>query len=237
MFVDIVFCVDVSGSMAEHLEHVKKKILQMPKDLIAFFAGKDDIVQTLRVRLVQFANLVGTPDSLEATEFFVVHQHLESHVSAPITQLAEFESVVKDLSVLGDGNEHESALEALDLAVGSEWIYEEGYGFNRRRHIVVMFTDTGAHPLESQAGEASAAFRKHRSASLDELTDRWWSNGTPFGWSWSRRLLIFAPDTYPWNVIGDSWVDTIWFPSQAGKTLEDVENEMIMNALWARAFM
>jgi hypothetical protein len=48
---------------------------------------------------------------------------------------------------------------------------------------------------------------------------------------WARRLLIFGPDAYPWNVLGDSWGQTVWLPSQAGKGLEDLEYETILSII------
>ena len=47
----------------------------------------------------------------------------------------------------------------------------------------------------------------------------------------ARRLLIFGPDAYPWNIIGDAWGQTVWLPSQAGKGLEDVEYATILDTI------
>jgi hypothetical protein len=61
------------------------------------------------------------------------------------------------------------------------------------------------------------------------LTDRW--EGKNQGvrlLKEARRLLVFGPDAYPWNVIGDSWSQTIWLPSQAGSGLDEVEYETIL---------
>jgi hypothetical protein len=43
-------------------------------------------------------------------------------------------------------------------------------------------------------------------------------------------LIVFAPDIYPWNVIGDCWGNTIWLPSQAGEELTKEEYEHITTA-------
>jgi hypothetical protein len=48
---------------------------------------------------------------------------------------------------------------------------------------------------------------------------------------YARRLHVFAPDTYPWNVIADSWGQTVWLPSQAGKGLEEIEFETILGCV------
>jgi hypothetical protein len=210
--------------MAEHLEHVKKKVLQMPKDLIVAHARKEKIMRKLRVRLVLFADLREAPESLLATEFFVVHQEPEKDTPMPITQLAEFEAFVDGVSTSGGGgDEPESALEALSVAIGSEWTHEG----DTQRHVIVLFTDAGAHKLESRVGEIPSAFRAQVPASLDELTARFHGDSSSRLKKAHRRLIVFAPDIYPWNVIGDCWGNTIWLPSQAGEELTKEEYEHI----------
>jgi hypothetical protein len=229
--VDIVFCVDVSGSMSGHLEHVKRKILEWPKNFNEALARTNRAVQKLRVRVVLFADLRDTPESLLATQFFVIYQQPEADTPVIITQLAEFESFVYSISTSGGGDEPESALEALSVAIGSEWTHEG----DKQRHVIVLFTDSSAHKLESRVGETPSAFRAQVPASLDELTALWGGDSSSRLKKPARRLIVFAPDIYPWNVIGDSWGMTIWLPSQAGECLDDVEfkaiTSMIVNAI------
>jgi hypothetical protein len=80
-------------------------------------------------------------------------------------------------------------------------------------------------------GEVPGAFRDQVPASIDELTDRWDGGQTVRIRKAARRLVIFGPDAYPWNVLGDSWGQTVWLPSQAGKGLEDVEYETILKVI------
>jgi len=37
---------------------------------------------------------------------------------------------------------------------------------------------------------------------------------------------------YPWNVIGDAWGNTVWLPSQAGASLDEVEFQTIIESCW-----
>lgn len=111
--------------MVEHLEHVKRKVLEWPKAFNEALAGREKFVRKFRVRLVLFADLRETPESLLATEFFVVYQQHEADTPVPITQLAEFESFVDGISTSGGGDEPESALEALSVAISSEWTHED----------------------------------------------------------------------------------------------------------------
>jgi hypothetical protein len=216
--IDIVFCIDVTGSMTPVIDLVKEKVRKFPHDLRDALAKKDKMIHTLRIRVIAFRDFGNDADALSASEFFVVE---------PSTDLARFESFVKDLSASGGGDEPESALEALGVAQASAWTHEG----DRQRHVIVMFTDASAHKLEDRVGEVPGAFRDQVPASIDELTDRWDGGQTVSIRKAARRLVIFGPDAYPWNVLGDSWGQTVWLPSQAGKGLEDLEYETILNTI------
>jgi hypothetical protein len=216
--IDIVFCIDVTGSMTPVIDLVKENVRKFPKDLRETCAVKEKIVNTLRIRTIAFRDFGNDSDALNASDFFVVE---------PSTELAKFESFVNGLVASGGGDEPESALEALAIAQGSNWTHEG----DKQRHVIVMFTDASAHKLESRVGEVPGMYREQVPSSLDGLTDRWDGNQAVRLKKLARRLVIFGPDAYPWNVIGDAWGQTIWLPSQAGKGLEDVEYKAILEVV------
>ena len=216
--LDLVFCIDVTGSMTPVIDLVKDKVRKFPHDLKDALAAKDKLINTFRIRVIAFRDFSNDSDSLVASDFFTVE---------PSTDLAKFESFVNGLAASGGGDEPESALEALGVAQASNWTHEG----DKQRHVIVMFTDASAHKLESRVGEVPSAFRDQIPASLDELTDRWDGNQAVRLKRTARRLVIFGPDAYPWNVIGDAWGQTVWLPSQAGKGLEDVEYKTILDTL------
>jgi len=47
----------------------------------------------------------------------------------------------------------------------------------------------------------------------------------------SKRLLLFAPDVYPWTVIGSSWENAIHYVSECGDGLQELEMEEILNVI------
>ena len=52
---------------------------------------------------------------------------------------------------------------------------------------------------------------------FDELSDLWASQELN---SASKRLLLLAPDAYPWSEIGEYWENTIHYPSKGWKWAE-----------------
>ena len=216
--VDIVFCIDVTGSMTPVLDLVKEKVQKFPRDLKDCLDKKDKVINTLRVRIVAFRDFAYDADGIVVSDFFVVE---------PSNDLAKFESFVNGLSASGGGDEPESALEALGIAQMSNWTHEG----DRQRHVIVMFTDASAHKLESRVGEVPGAFKDQVPASFDELTDRWEGGQSVSIKKAARRLLVFGPDAYPWNIISEAWSQVLFLPSQAGKGLEDVEYDTILNVI------
>ena len=216
--IDIVFCIDCTGSMGPVIDLVKEKVRKFPNDLKDALAVKEKEIHEMRIRVVAFRDFASDSDALAASEFFVVE---------PSTDSANFESFVNGLAASGGGDEPESALEALAIAMGSDWT-DKG---DRQRHVIVMFTDASAHKLEDRIGAIPSAFADVVPPDLDGLTDNWDGGQTVKLKQAARRLIIFGPDAYPWNVISDAWGQTVYLPSQAGKGLEDVEYSTILDTV------
>ena len=90
--------------------------------------------------------------------------------------------------------------------MNSEWNHEG----RKHRHIIVLFTDSGAHLLED-SDKSHAQYPKPVPSSFPELCE-WWENGTPNGClkQSAKRLLLYAPNVDPWSIITNCW-DKIFF--------------------------
>jgi len=204
--VDMVFCVDVSGSMSPVLESVKEWITTGYRSLLQSSDSTRRNISVVRIRVIAFRDLNDDIRDLMASRFFVVEPDEDSH------HLREF---LNGLDASGGGDEPESALEALGVAINSPWI-QLG---NRQRSVIVLFTDSSAHRLESRTGPIPAEFKDQIPASLDELRS-WWDGGDlgsqsgttriPQG---TQRLFLVTPSTYPWSTIADQWTNTLLMPT------------------------
>ncbi len=217
--VDIAFCIDVTGSMNPVLDAVKANALAFHDKLLAVLAKKDKAIAQLRVRVIAFRDFADrADDALETTDFLLLPD-----------QDAEFAGFVNGLRATGGGDEPESALEALAVAIDSPW----ERGLDRRRHVIVMFTDASAHPLGVPAARAAHTYPGSIPTSIDDLFENWGyaSSQSAAMENAAKRLLIFAPDADPWNVIAADWNNTIFLQSKAGDGLEEREMEEIINAI------
>jgi hypothetical protein len=217
--VDIVFCIDVTGSMTPVIDAVKANVRSFHDLLDKAMAEKSKSISQLRVRVIAFRDFADNPgNAVELTEFLALP-----------AQESEFEAFVMRLRATGGGDEPESGLEALAIAIDSAW----ERGLDRRRHVIAMFSDASAHPLGDPAARRTATYPQSIPESIDELFERW---GYPSSQesameNAAKRLLIFAPDTMPWNVIAADWNNTIFLPSKAGDGLEDLEMREIIDAI------
>jgi hypothetical protein len=215
--VDLVFCIDVTGSMAPVIDTVKEGALSFHKRLEDAMAAKGKAISQLRLRVIAYRDFGDNPDdALESSEFWLIPD-----------QIAEFEAFVHRLHATGGGDEPESGLEALALAINSPW----ERGLDRRRHIIAVFTDASAHPLGVGAG--GRGYPSGLPGSLDDLFEAWGyrSSQRAVMENAAKRLLLFAPDTAPWNVIAADWNNTVYFPSQAGTGLAEVEFNEIVDSI------
>ncbi|MBM2616001.1 VWA domain-containing protein [Actinoplanes sp. LDG1-06] len=207
--VDIVFCIDVTGSMYPIVDRLKEGVLTLRRRIEEAAAATGKAIGALRVRLVAYRDFRDNPaDALVESGFFTMPG-----------QAAEFETAVRGLEAGGGGDEPESGLEALAVAMSSDW----AYGHRPRRHLVVVLTDASAHPLG--VGRAAAAYPSVAPPTFDELAAVWTSQ--------SSHLLLVAPVTSPWEGIAAAWRDTVHLPSRAGNGLNEYALAEIVDAIVA----
>lgn len=215
--VDLVFVIDITGSMKPVLDQVKAGALGFHDHLLRVMGAKDKHVSSLRLRVVAYRDyLDNAADGLFHTPFMSLPE--EAHL---------FSNYVAGLHPDGGGDEPESGLEGLAVACLSDW----ERGLDRRRHVVVLFTDASAHSLEAARARAVPGYPTGLPATFDELTDLWDDpQGAVMEFA-AKRLLLYAPDVYPWNVISANWDNVLHFPSRAGAGLNEVQFGQIVDAI------
>ena len=212
--VDIVFCIDVTGSMTPILDQVKTNALRFYADVQSNLTAKGKTIDELRVRVVAFRDIVADGDAaLEESPFFEL----------PAEQTG-FSSFVNRLVAEGGGDAPESGLEAVALAMTSPWTTRG----DRRRQVIVVWTDQPAHPLDASA--LPPAFAGRVPADFSALTDSWEDPQGTLGSS-SKRLILFAPDGPGWSDISGVWENVVHHPSQAGGGLSDIDYGTIIDSI------
>ncbi len=214
--VDICMCMDATGSMGPLLDLVKNNALGFYGDLTARMAEKDKHVDELRVRVIVFRDyLADGEDAMLLSDFFVLPREAK-----------EFEALVRSVQPRGGGDDPEDSLEALGYAIKSKWTK----GGDKRRHVIVLWTDDVPHDLGF--GRAAPNYPARMAKDFTELSEWWGAAGMDGVMDpTSKRLLIYAPNKGYWNEIMGLWDNTLLFPSQAGKGLEETTYAAILDAI------
>ena len=212
--VDIVFCIDVTGSMTPIIDQVKANALRFYDDVQTNLTEKGKNVDQLRVRVLAFRDFAADGEA--------------ALLESPFYPLPEdrggFSEFVNGLVAEGGGDAPESGLEAVALAISSPWTATG----DRRRQVIVVWTDQPAQPLDPSVLPADLSARVP--ADFSALTDLWENEQGPMGSS-SKRLILFAPDGPGWSDVSGVWENVVHHPSQAGGGLSEVDYGTIIDSI------
>ena len=213
-YVDIVMCMDATGSMSPIIEEVKANALAFCDKFHEAMDANGKNVAGLRIKVIPFRDYgCDGSQAMAESRFFILPEQNE-----------EFRTFVMGIQARGGGDEPESAMEAMALAMRSEWTMEGA----KQRHVILVFTDASAVSLGDPSRTSNPAYPAGMPRSLAELGDMWAGSSQELGGMPSERaarLVLFAPSTSPWTDI-QVW-NNVWSAfSQAGRGLEDVDIDM-----------
>ena len=200
--VDIVFCIDVTGSMAPTIQKVKDLTLSLYDELISTMDNEyQRRVDQMRVKVFAFRDYYcDGSSSMSESDFFILPD-----------EKTKFHDFVSKLEACGGGDEPENSLEALALAMKTDWVKVSDPNTEKARNVIVLFTDASAHPLEKAAESKNCYYPDNMLANYNELYEAWQGQGkTEYSMNKdAKRLIIFAPeDSYPWNDIAEEFDNT-----------------------------
>ncbi len=216
--VDLVFCIDATGSMKPVIETVKDNALNFYRDVRAAMEEKQKSINTMRVRVVMYRDYYADHENaMMTTRFFTLPEEERN-----------FEAAVDSITAFGGGDEPEDALEALGYAIRSDW-NTEGI---KNRSIIVVWTDASTHPIGYAIDEPN--YPRGMARSFSELTE-WWGDEqmeSPYIRNNAKRLILFAPEKPYWTDIVNSWNNVIHYPSAAGEGLQEYTYHEIIDAIY-----
>lgn len=214
--VDMVFCIDATGSMDNIIEIVQNNAMNLYKDVGTCMEQKGKHVDSLRVRIVAFRDyLADGADAMLVTNFFELPREADN-----------LRKSVSSLVAKGGGDDPEDGFEALAYAINSKWNMENA----KKRHVIVLWTDDDAHELGF--GKSSTFYPKGMVKDFGELTNWWGYEGEPGRMDQeAKRLVLFAPDKPGWKQVSDNWDKVLHYPSNAGDGLKDVDYSQIISVI------
>ena len=215
--VDIVMCIDATGSMGPLLDLVKNQAKNLYKDIQNKMQEKDKYIDNLHVRIVMFRDYLADGDEAMRTSAFLRLPEQED----------AFCQLIDSIKCIGGGDILEDGLEALGYAIRSRWSEKKD---NKLRQIIVVWTDDGTH--EIGYGKAAPNYPSNMAKSFAELT-RWWGYGQMTGYmdNDAKRLLLYAPLKDYWTTIANTWDNTMLFETETGSGWDKLTYEEILDAI------
>ena len=245
LYVDFVFVMDVTGSMQPCIDMTKKMVFRLYDRFASEMANEyQREIEQVRAKVIAFRDYYCDGRyAIEKSDFFYLPKETD--------KLKEF---VDGLEAKGGGDVPETSLEALALAMNSEWVQVERE--NSKRHIIVLFTDAPAHPLEKNAGSKPIGYPEDMFKNFGELVDAW--NGVANQGAYSeeakgirgiqmdqdaKRLILVAPiektaeeykdkDVISWKDIQNSAMSRVVAKNiEAAKGAEEITDDVIIKLL------
>ena len=207
--VDIVMCIDKTGSMAPIIDEVKSNALSFYQRFVDAMDENDKEVEQLRIKVIAFGDYKADKGAaMEESKFFVLPDETD-----------DFKAFVNGITAGGGGDEEEDALEAIALALKSDWTTEGA----KRRHAVLVFSDAPAHELGKN--QDISQYPVGMPKDIKELAAWWEGTDQTLSSTYqpkAGRLVAFVPNAYPWTEM-QAW-NRYWPAfSPAGTGLADVD--------------
>lgn len=187
-YIDIAIIVDDSERMQINREEIIKFILRLANNLINDMKEKNRfLIKELRIKIILFRDFAIDGEMAFADSGFF---------SIPYDKNI-LEEYVSKISMYGGGKYANCALEALALAMKSDWTTNG----DSRRHIIFLMTNSSAWPLGDVCQTKSPYYPSNMPQNIDELNAMWDGTseniqGMPL--DRGERLVLVVPNIHPW---------------------------------------
>lgn len=188
--VDIVMCIDATGSMAPILNEVKANALSLYERFVDEMEMQNKSVAGLRVKIIGFRDYICDSEPMVESAFFNLPE-----------QSRDLQDFIARIEACGGGDTPENAFEAIATALNSPWTTEG----SKRRHVVVVFSDAPALPIGERADCPS--YPRGLPRTMSELSSWWEGTNQMYRGTYQRqagRLIAFVPNDSSWTQL-ESW--------------------------------
>lgn len=217
--IDLVFCIDGTGSMAPYIEAVKSNARRFHKEFAAEMTKRNSDIDSMRIKVIVFRDYHDDgDDSMTESPFFELP-----------ADTAEFEKYLSGVSAFGGGDGPENGLEALYYAMKSDFVTG-----SKDRQVIVLFSDADALALKQREGEACYPADM---VDDDGLLETWMCMQTHSSRLRERnkRLVIFAPEGTKYKELKSKLNRSIFEPVSMSDGLSDIDFENIIKIIAASA--
>ena len=220
--MDLIYCIDATASMTPHIQKTKEAAKTLYRDMQHALENSSRRVEQLRLKVIVFRDFSHDgEEAIKESQFFNLPD-----------EAAAYEEFINDIEAKEGGEFPESSLEALHLAINSEWdISEYQDDAKKRRHVIVLFTDDQAHMLDDaeyrEKAERNPLYPKDCPKNLSDLVDEWKNIMNEK----AKRLVILAPNKEPWGLFEANFSPCVVRFTKAADGLDEITNDAIMDLI------
>lgn len=217
--IDIVFCIDGTGSMSPCFENVKANARRFYADFSNTMTALGSEIDMMRVKVIIFRDYLSDGS--------------KSMVESPFFELpeedADFSAYLSGLRAEGGCGQDANGLEALYFAMKSDFVTG-----NNDRQIIVLCADTTAIPLRKRK---SCQNYPSEMVDYDGLLELWLgSQKYPSKLRQrNKRLVMFAPEGSIYNEMNKHFNRSVFQPVEIHNGLDDISFEVITKIIAASA--
>ena len=218
--IDVVFCIDGTGSMAPCIERVKANARRFHVEFVSAMTDLGSEIDSMRVKVIVFRDY--HDDGEQAM--------VESPFYELPTDSADFEKYLSDVSANGGGDGPENGLEALYYAMKSDFTAAA-----KDRQVIVLFTDAEALDLRERASEPG-----YPAEMVDESgsIEMWACTAQDASYKLrerNKRLVMFAPDGTKYKALKSKLNRSVFEPVNMADGLGDIDFKEIIKIIAASA--
>ena len=217
--VDVVFCIDGTGSMTPCIENIKANAMRLYNDLTVAITDMGSDIDMLRVKMITFRDYKSDgANAMVESRFFELPD-----------ENAEFADYLAGIRATGGCGEDANGLEALYFAMNSD--FTNGVD---DRQIIILFADTTAIPLRNRRNCSNYPAKM---VDDDGLIETWMctqSYPTKLR-ERNKRLVLFAPRGTVYEEMAQSYNRCIYTAVETHSGMDDVSFGEIVKVLAASA--
>ena len=218
--IDVVFCIDGTGSMAPCIESVKSNARRFHLEFVSAMTDLGSEIDSMRVKVIVFRDYHDDGEqAMVQSPFFELP-----------TDTADFEKFLADISANGGGDGPENGLEAMYYAMKSDFTTGA-----KDRQVIVLFTDAEALDLKQRASEAGYPADMVDEAGLIEMWACMAQDSSFKLRERNKRLVMFAPDGTKYKALKSKLNRSVFEPVNVADGLGDIDFKEIIKIIAASA--
>ncbi|MBO5789148.1 MAG: VWA domain-containing protein [Clostridia bacterium] len=229
--LDIVFCIDVTGSMGPIMDEVKSKALGLHQLIVERFERENKPIDHVRVKVIEFSDYATEGGAaIKESDFLNLPDDADT-----------FSAIISSIDVGSrGGDDPENGLEAVYKAFMSDWApLESG---KKNRQIIVVFSD--AYPMNFQERSGCADYEDgDYPESFTDLQEMWGEGKSAQGGVCrtkmvynNHRLVLFVPNGsdeagHTWDGLA-AFESTTKYPVNPADGLEGIDLSVIIDEIF-----